>query len=787
MSKRFHKVANFGTRMFQHRITQIYFLKIRGNLCYLYPCHPCSIFSDLRISNKFLLFILLFSVKTLSIEAQTHPCLTLTKKGLKEIKANLGKTPLYDKSFEAVRKAVDIEISKEIDVPIPKELAGGYSHEVHRKNYNTMENAGMLFQITGDVKYAKYLKAILHKYADLYPTLGLHPAPNSYARGKLFWQCLNDANWLVSVSQAYDCVYDWLGKTDRDRIEKDLFIPFVNFLSIESPQFFNRIHNHSTWGCAGVGMIGLVMNNDEFVKRALYGAADKTKLKVQHDNDGGLISYEKSGFLSQIDGLFSPDGLYSEGAYYHRYGAYPFLIFAASLQNTRPELKIFQYRDSLLTKSVYALLDQTTSKGEFFPLNDAQKGMSIYNSSLISAVDVAYHYGKRDPSLLSIAALQDEVVLDESGMAVAKNIKNKKPLTYKSILYKDGIDGKGGALGIIRTKNDFNLVFKSGTHGMGYGHFDQLSYSYYLKGNEVVQDYGMARFVNIEQKAGGVYLPENTTFAKQTIGHNTLVVNKITQYKGSSDEADKYSPSLNFYDFSNPEIQAISSKDSNAYAGVVLNRTLIMVDSKAFKNPFLIDVLKVDSKSENILDLPLYYMGQLMSTDFKTTVPNELKKLGSKNGYQHIWKEAQGMANNGNSSLSWLGNGTFHTYISTTTSQDTLILGRVGASDPNFNLRRDPLMILRRKAANTTFAAVLESHGSYSPVTEKAINSYTHIEKIEVVSEQPAYTFLKLTDKEKKTWILGISNQNFQNNKNHSVTIEGKAIVWKGPYTFVKF
>ena len=585
-------------------------------------------------------------------------------------------------------------------------------------------------------------------------------------------------------------MYDWLGKADRDRIEKDLFIPYVNFLSIENPQFFNRIHNHSTWGCAGVGMIGLVMNNEEFVKRALYGAPEDKNTKLKHDNDGGLIKHagqEKSGFFAQIDGLFSPDGLYSEGAYYHRYGAYPFLIFAASLHNTRPELKIFQYRDSLLMKSVYSLLDQTTSKGEFFPLNDAQKGMSIYNTSLISAVDIAYHYGKKDPKLLSIAALQNEVVLEESGMSVAKNIKKKTPLDYQSIIYKDGIDGKGGALGIIRTKSDVNLVFKSGTHGMGHGHFDQLSYSFYKNGNEVVQDYGMARFVNIEQKAGGVYLPENSSFAKQTIGHNTLVVNQITQYKGITEEADKYAPSLNFYDFSNPDIQAISSKDSNAYAGVTLNRTLILVDSKAFKNLFLIDVLKVDAQTDNSYDLPLYYMGQLMSTDFKTTIPSELKKLGNKNGYQHIWKEAEGMANEGNSTLSWLGNGVFYTYLSATSNKDSIILGRVGASDPNFNLRRDPMMIVRRKASTTTFASILEAHGSYSPVTEKAINSYSDMGKIEVLNAQKDYTILKITNKEKKNWLLALSNQNFQKDTNHSVTVEGKNIVWKGTFTLIKY
>ncbi|MFN8356199.1 MAG: alginate lyase family protein [Spirosomataceae bacterium] len=719
--------------------------------------------------------------------AQTHPCLTLTQKGLKEIRANLGKTPLYDKSFRAVQKMVDREIAQPIEVPIPKELAGGYSHEVHRKNYNVMENAGLLFQITGDEKYANYLKTILHRYADLYPTLGLHPAKNSYSRGKLFWQCLNDANWLVAVAQAYDCVYDWLPKADRERIERDLFVPFVNFLSLENPQFFNRIHNHATWGCAGVGMIGLVMHNEDFVKRALYGTAQKKPLSTQYDNDGGLINQEKSGFLAQIEGLFSPDGLYSEGAYYHRYGAYPFLVFAVSLHNTRPDLKIFEYQDGLLLKSVYALLDQTTSKGEFFPLNDAQKGMSIYNSSLISSVDIAYYYGNKDPKLLAIAHLQDEVELNEAGMAVAKNIEKRQKTEPKSSIYRDGTDGKGGVLGILRTKNDLNLVFKAGTHGMGHGHFDQLSYCLYKNGEEVVQDYGFARFANIEQKAGGVYLPENTTFAKQTVAHNTLVVNQTSQYKAITDEADKHSPQLNFYDFSNPDIQVISAKDSNGYAGVGLTRTLVLVDSKSFRNPLVVDVLSVSTATQNTYDLPLYYLGQVMATNFKAAVPNELQKLGNNNGYQHLWKEAEAPANDGNSRFSWLNQGVFCTYLMATTHQDSLFWGRIGATDPNFNLRRDPTLILRRQASSTTFASILELHGSYSPVTEKAINPYGDIEKLEVLPAQQGYTLLKISTKDKKRWIVALAKERFGKDQQHSLSVEGQTLQWQGPYAIRTF
>ena len=38
---------------------------------------------------------------------------------------------------------------------------------------------------------------------------------------------------------------------------------------------------------------------------------------------------------------------------------------------------------------------------------------------------------------------------------------------------------------------------------MGHGHFDRLSFTYYDNNKEIIQDYGAARFLNIEPKNGG--------------------------------------------------------------------------------------------------------------------------------------------------------------------------------------------------------------------------------------------------------------------------------------------
>ena len=213
--------------------------------------------------------IILFLFIGVTCFAQQHPSLTLTPEGVELIRSELGNIPLFDQAIEEARKEVDAEIDLGVIVPIPKDMAGGYTHQRHKRNFFILQKAGNLYQITQEEKYAKYIKESLMAYAKMYPTLPLHPTNKSYATGKIFWQCLNDANWLVYVSQAYDCIYNYLSEEERVYLEKDLFRPFAEFLSTGNPKFFNRIHNHSTWANAAVGMIGLVMNDAEVIQWSL--------------------------------------------------------------------------------------------------------------------------------------------------------------------------------------------------------------------------------------------------------------------------------------------------------------------------------------------------------------------------------------------------------------------------------------------------------------------------------------------------------------------------------------
>ena len=737
---------------------------------------------------KILLGILFCLVN--SIKAQEHPNLILTQEGVEQIRENLGKVPFFDSYLKEIKAEVDAEIETGIHVPIPKDMAGGYTHERHKKNFLILQKAGVLFQILEDQIYADYVKEVLMEYARIYKTLPIHPQTRSYARGKIFWQCLNDSNWLVYVSQAYDCIYNTLSKKEISHLENDLFRPYADYISSGNPQYFNRIHNHSTWGNAAVGMIGLVMQDEELIQRALYGLKQDGIETNAKDNDGGFIKDEggKAGFLANIEAPFSPEGYYTEAPYYQRYAMYPYLLFAVGLNNMRPREKIFEYKDGVLLKAVNTLLNLTDSDGEFYPLNDAQKGMSYFSRELVSAVDIAYHYGDQNSGLLSIAKKQGKLTLDDAGFAVAKAIADgeTKPFVKQSMELTDGPLGKQGGISILRSgsqEEELNLVAKYSAHGNSHGHYDKLSFSLYYRGDEVLQDYGLARFVNIDQKNGGGYLKENTSWAKQTIAHNTLVVNEISHFNGTYETGSQFHSYKYFSILSDDGNQLISAKENNAYPGVKMHRTLLMIEDKRLDNPLVLDIFKVDSQNKNQYDLPYHYFGQIMSTSFPLESQSTLLPLGENNGYQHLWLRSKGKNGKSINQMSWFSSGTFRTLTMLNSPEDEFLFTELGANDAEFNLRTDPSFIIRRKnTAATLFVNAVEIHGNYSPVSEIAINATSSLKNIKTILDTKEYTAVSIELTRGAPIQVILSNQNPNESQNHSVEINGKTTRWTGPY-----
>ncbi|MFN3879202.1 MAG: alginate lyase family protein [Brevundimonas sp.] len=675
--------------------------------------------------------------------------------------------PLFAAEQARVERAVRAAMARPINVPIPKDPGGGFTHEQHKRNYQAIYNAGALYRLTGDKAYADHARDVLLEYAKLYPTLGAHPAGRGQIPGRLFWQTLNDSVWLVYASQGYDAIRDTLSAEDRKTIDDDVFRRMARFLSDETPLNFDRIHNHATWAVAGVGMTGYVLRDTDLTEKALTG----------------LAKTGEAGFLRQIDQLFSPDGYYEEGPYYQRYAMAPFIIFARAVDQNEPERGIFRHRDGVLLKAVDTLI-QSSYAGYFIPINDAILDKGLDTEELVAGVAVAYAR-TGEPGLLSIAEAQGRTLLSPDGLKVAQGLAEgaPEPFAFRSVMLRDGPDGESGGLGILRSGGPDGqaLVFKATAQGMGHGHFDKLNWLFYDNGRTVVSDYGAARFLNIEAKAGGIYLPENTSWAKQTVAHNTLVVNEASHFGGDWRVGEARPPERLVFD-TDEDTQIVSARQTGAYEGVVFTRTQALVRHPELGRPVVVDLLRVSGDRPARYDLPLHYNGHIMTVGFDAQRALAARPiLGAANGYQHLWVDASSEPTTEARSLTWLLDGRFYTYRFAADAPSRAILAESGANDPDFNLRREPSLIQRVDGQkDVSFVGVLEPHGLYDGTAETVTGAASGVQSIRQVRGDEA-TVVVLTLPSGKRLVLGIADDPAEG-RSHTVSADGQTYQWTGAW-----
>ena len=83
--------------------------------------------------------------------------------------------------------------------------------------------------------------------------------------------------------------------------------------------------------------------------------------------------------------LFSPEGYYTEGPYYQRYALMPFVLFGQAIERNDPDMQIFEFRDQVLQKAIYSVVQQSYG-GRFFPINDAIREKGLNTAELRYAI-----------------------------------------------------------------------------------------------------------------------------------------------------------------------------------------------------------------------------------------------------------------------------------------------------------------------------------------------------------------------------------------------------------------
>jgi len=699
-----------------------------------------------------------------------------------ELRKELGTTSLLGKALSRDIETVDTYMTNiGIEVPGHGE-GGGYEHNRHKENYMRMDTAGRLFLITEDTKYRDYIVDMLTAYANVYPTLESNVSRDSNPPGKLFHQTLNENMWMLYASCAYSCIYHTLSEDQKRHIEDDLLKQMIEMFVVTYAHDFDIVHNHGLWAVAAVGICGYAINDQESVDKALYG------LKL--DKVSG-------GFLAQLDQLFSPDGYYMEGPYYHRFSLRPIYLFAESIERRQPELEIYKFNDSVIKTTSYAVFATAFPDGTLPALNDSSKSISIDDEGVIMATSVCYHRYEKNSTLLSMANHQKNVWVHASGKTLSDAVENTtdiKPFNWGSLFVTDGPKGEKGGVGILRHRDekddDTMALIWFGQHGsdhqyhsaLDHGHYDGLHLSVFNRGQEVLHDYGYGRWVNIEPKFGGRYIPENKSYCKQTVAHNTIVVDQKTQNNFNTALAETKFGQKHFFVADDQKLQGMSGSISEYYDGIDMQRSIIMADIEEFEKPLVIDIYRIKSDAEHQYDLPVHHSGQIMRTDFTYDSETIWRPLGEDNGYQHLFNVGSGSVEN-SSLVSWLHGNSFYSYVSSAVADSKVIFARLGANDPDFNLRTEPAFILRQSGKDHVFASVLETHGYFNETFEASLNARGLVESVTVVGDNEVGTVVSIKTTTGNTYEYGISNQaEGEQAASHSVEFAGKTYTWTGAF-----
>lgn len=238
-----------------------------------------------------------------------------------------------------------------------------------------------------------------------------------------------------------------------------------------------------------------------------------------------------------------------------------------------------------------------------------------------------------------------------------------------------------------------------GPYGGGHNHPDKLSLVLYARGKHWIPDFGSCAYES----------PEKAEWTAQTLAHNTMVVDGVSQYPTGprnvmwpTDSADRQvRAALDFF-HGDEVMKAAAAHCDSAYTDVRLARTLCLVGDVLF------DFYAADAAAEHRYDNVFHIDGPL--ADIGVALAPKDGVLGEKCGYQHVSGVRQGVGE-ADFVSTWGGaSGTLQVAVHGV--KGTTVI--VGEGPANSLTTRVPLLILRRSARQTLFA-VAARPGADSP------------------------------------------------------------------------
>jgi hypothetical protein len=564
------------------------------------------------------------------MELPEHPRLLFSRKGIAELKERINRYDWAKAQWEALKRRADAALNEPINLPprggnwwhyyaCPKHGAslrtgkqiGEWRWEhicpvdnevvqsdptkperdydgvvimgVHSRFANLVRDLGIVYQVTGDRRYAEKAKAILLAYADRYLSYPLHDIRGkpSVGGGRVGPQTLDESTWLIPMAQGADLIWETLTDAERETLAQKLFLPAAKEVILPHKM---GVHNIQCWKNSAVGLVGFLLGDKQLIWEA--------------------IENPERGYWTQMRKGVSEDGVWWEGAWgYHfytlsalwhlteaarncginLYGDELKRMFDAPFKFMMPNWRLPAFNDStevaLLTEIGFARFGITQPIYEL--------AYARYREPLYAA-------------LLSRGERRNDFAL---WFGVGE-LPQPQPIRWRSANYP----ASGYAI-LARGEGEQAtwLCLKYGPHGGGHGHPDKLNFVLYARGQVLALDPGMARY--------GV--PIHGGWYRTTLAHNTLVVDETNQKPAEG-------KCLSFG--TEGGVDFVVADAGDIYDGVRFRRAIALLNENAI---VVIDNVRCDK--ERLLDVALHLRGQWsnLPEGEKWTPPN-------KDGYRYL-------------------------------------------------------------------------------------------------------------------------------------------------------
>jgi hypothetical protein len=566
---------------------------------------------------------------------------------------------------------------------------GGQLYYQYNSLVQALKILSEVYALSEDKRYGVAAKNILLDFADQYPTFMLQEKG-----GRMYWQSLDEATSMNDIIQSYDFLYrgNLLSDQDKRNIEMNFILPSAETLG----KYSMGRSNWQAWENAAIGMAGFVTGNQTLIKEALNG---------------------KNGFEYLMKNGVLEDGFWWEGSMaYHSYTLASLNILAQAAANngydlfSNPSLKkmfdapiLYVYPNLVLPSNNDGGAFGTSLIGSI-----SSRGFNEYELAYSKYHDFQYSW-LLENKYKNLARSGDFALFFGED-----NITNQGNVPVSSYNFKS--IGHGILRSDSKSVNEQSyLLMDYGPHGGSHGHFDKLAIDLFGAGRMLAPDFGTPGYSH----------PLYRSWYKQTISHNTVVIDGVSQQESTGE----------MITFANQkDFQYMNAKANQSYKGVEYERSVWM-DSN-----YILDWFHVsDSKNNHNYDWFLHGLGTL-STDIKLkAVKSPAKAFGyNKNGYELLSKISSFQTLK-SFEVSWNLSGNGFRLYSILGGQPSIIYSAEGPGPSNKPNEKTPMVVQRQSGKSADFVNIYQPYNQQNIVKINGIREGKDGVRVDLEKESNHY------------------------------------------------